>query len=77
MWYRNPVLPRNSPDPGALALPDGSGGAGLRSYFLVLLWCEAITLYSSSGYALVTTSNFALNSEGDPALPLYFSTDLV
>jgi len=53
LWYRNPVLPRNSPDPGALALPDGSG------------------------YALVTTSNFALNSEGDPALPLYFSTDLV
>ena len=31
----------------------------------------------SSGYALVTTSNFAQKSEGDPALPLYFSTDLV
>ena len=31
----------------------------------------------SSGFALVTTSNFAHKSEGDPALPLYFSTDLV
>ena len=30
-----------------------------------------------SGYALVTTSNFAHKSDGDPALPLYFSTDMV
>ena len=66
LTYTNPVLPQNSPDPGALALPDGSGE-------------KRVWLYSqlSSGYALVTTSNFAHKSEGDPALPLYFSTDLV
>ena len=29
MSYTNPVLPKNSPDPGALALPDGSGDAKL------------------------------------------------
>ena len=35
--YTNPVLPRNSPDPGALALPDGSG-----SFLLVSLYsCES------------------------------------
>ena len=33
--------------------------------------------FYSSGYALVTTSNFAHKSDGDPALPLYFSTDMV
>ena len=37
-----------------------------------------VSLYQlSSGYALVTTSNFAHKLEGEPALPLYFSTDLV
>ena len=28
LTYTNPVLPHNSPDPGALALPDGSGEIG-------------------------------------------------
>ena len=37
--YTNPVLPQNSPDPGALALPDGSG-----SFLLVSLYSRSVIL---------------------------------
>lgn len=50
--YTNPIINSNHPDPGVLALPDGSG------------------------YAVVTTSNYATNGV-DPAFPILFSSDLV
>ena len=44
---------------------------------MLCCWGQTRSFLPLSGYALVTTSNFAHNSDGDPALPLYFSTDMV
>ena len=69
LTYTNPVLPQNSPDPGALALPDGSGekeyiaqrwSGSIRSYPQGMHWSQRPILHTSRKETLPYLSIFPL-----------------